>query len=479
MRNLEKLLDSIVAQTTFDLGRVVIKNGLVRISYDSRSGKGISPEQLRRIFNSNRWDDQELDRVRDARLITPDESISKLCDHLRQLLKDYIDPETDRIGFALPSLSQDGQQTDTFQRNGLKSIECVSSVKNFAKGLIKGAVVLGTKRMTSLLLGWSKGKPIKYRTSAIINELRINKSFAPVAGVHIEPLPLSTDKLPAYLPRCSGMSITDYLGLTVLSIDCTASPVLFRPNTGQSEQNVQATAIRNIDIDTVCQALSLESDSFADTAFLWNDYQEFAAFTLTNANLSWSTGLAHYRGRSDEIGMLNTDFTTGVTTLILNEQSAITNLTETRLRKTLKSLDKLGSNRMRIAVSRWMKSKDSSKNLEDRFIDLRIALESLYLKDFLKEHSQEMRFRIALFGAWHLGADFRDRRSIRKRLRDAYDKASKAVHGDDLDFNPENQKLLSDGQDLCRRGILKLLREAPLPDWGDLILGVEDDSNSA
>ena len=36
------------------------------------------------------------------------------------------------------------------------------------------------------------------------------------------------------------------------------------------------------------------------------------------------------------------------------------------------------------------------------YIDLRIALESLYLRDFANEHSQEMRFRLALFGAWHL-----------------------------------------------------------------------------
>ena len=374
-------------------------------------------------------------------------------------MKKYTDPKTDRIGYALPSFSQDSQQTDTFQRNGLKSIECVSSVESFAKGLIKGAVVLGAERMTSLLLGWLKCQPVEYRTSAIINGLRINEPFAPAAGVHIEPLPLSTDKLPACLPRCNGMSITDYLGLTVLSIDCLASPALFRPQTGRLEQNVHTTAIRNIDIDTVCQAVSLVSDSFVDTAFHWNDYQELAAFTLTNANLSWSRGLAHYRGRSVEIGKLNTNSTTGVTTLIPSEQSATPNLTEAQLRSTLKSLEKLGSNGIRIVVSRWMKSKDTDKNLVDRFIDLRIALESLYLKDFLNEYSQEMRFRLSLIGAWHLGANFSDRRYIRKRLRDAYDMASKAVHGDDLEFNAKNQKLLSDGQDLCRQGILKLLME--------------------
>ena len=86
MRNLRKLLDSIVAQTTFDLGRIVIKNGLVRTSYDSRPDEVISPEQLRKILEHNRWDDQELDRARNSRLITSDESISKLCSLLRPYL---------------------------------------------------------------------------------------------------------------------------------------------------------------------------------------------------------------------------------------------------------------------------------------------------------------------------------------------------------------------------------------------------------
>ena len=52
------------------------------------------------------------------------------------------------------------------------------------------------------------------------------------------------------------------------------------------------------------------------------------------------------------------------------------------------------------------------------YIDLRIALESLYLRDFANEHSQEMRFRLTLFGAWHLAenaGDLDERRSIRKR----------------------------------------------------------------
>ena len=79
-----------------------------------------------------------------------------------------------------------------------------------------------------------------------------------------------------------------------------------------------------------------------------------------------------------------------------------------------------------------------------------------------------MRFRLSLFGAWHLGANLGERRKIRKTLRDAYDTTSAAVHTGEV---PSNRMLnLKKAQKLCRQGILKLLSEGAPEDWGDLIL---------
>ena len=476
MQRLRELLDSIVDQTTFGVGRTKMMGGRIQTSSASGSDDVISPETLRKILERNRWDDRELNRVRNAQLIIPDESIAQLESHLRHLLKDYVDPETDRIGYALPRIGQDGNGRQTAQANGLFSIDCVSSLDSFTKGLVKGAAIIGVERVTCLLSGWLEGKPIEYRTSAILNDVTVSEALTPINGVYIEPLPLSTDKLPAHLPRRSGISARNYLGRTIISIDCTASPALFRPQTDESEENIQVTAISNVDINTVCQALSLECDSQVEVGFYWHDYQELAAFFLTDNNSSWSLGASRLRHRSYAGWSLNTDFTTGVTTLSLGDQS-ISDLAETQLRSTLRALETLDS-KTRMAVSRWMKSKDSSENIADRFIDLRIALESLYLKNYPNKYRQEMGFRLALFGAWFLGTDFGDRKRILERLREAYGAASGAVHSGELDFTVENQKLLSDGQDLCRRGILKLLREGPPPDWGDLILGAEDGADS-
>lgn len=126
---------------------------------------------------------------------------------------------------------------------------------------------------------------------------------------------------------------------------------------------------------------------------------------------------------------------------------------------------RLCDRKLSISADRWQRSKWREVCLEDRHIDLRITLEGLYLKDFDDERIQEMRFRLALFGPWHLAEGPEVRQSIRKTLRDAYDMASKAVHGGEVldepraDLYHKAQAELAQLQDLSRNGILKVLRE--------------------
>ena len=366
------------------------------------------------------------------------------------------------------------------QANGLVSREIVSDVEDFAKGLIKGAAVKGSERVSDLLSGWLQGKPVEYRASAILNGPPVEAPLAPLEGIHIEPLPLSTDELPASLPRFAQIRAEDYLGRTMVSIDSTASPALFHPQTNPLEPRVQAKLKVGMNFDTVCQALSLESDSYVDAAFYWNDYRELVAFFLFDGTQGmWSSGKASLKSRPTPY-TLRPETTSEGSTIRLEGHPRMCLRSETQLARTLEALKTLqASDKTRIAVSRWVKSKDSGEQLEDRFIDLRIALECLYLQNFLNEkQTQEMRFRLSLFGAWHLGTDFKERKRIRKKLLKAYDSASKAVHSGTLEFTDENQQQLSSVQDLCRRGIFKLLEEGPPHDWGDLILGADHEEQT-
>ena len=345
---------------------------------------------------------------------------------------------------------------------------------DLARALIKGSAVLGTERVAILFSNWVRGEPIKYKIKALINALHVSDPLVLTDSLLLEPLPLATDRLPAYLPRREGMSAQEYIGRPVLTIESSASPPLFRPSTDPLKKSVQASSEQNVDIATVCKALSLQSNSLVDAAFYWYDYQDLWAFSLSDYSLSWSIENGRVRGRPKPFGT-RTSSRTGVTTLLPKGDKLTLDAEESHFYHTLKALKSKESKKIRVAIDRWIMSKDSEKSPVDKSIDLRIALESLYLQDFTNEQSREMRFRLALFGAWHLGVDFEERKRIRKKMRDAYDTASKAVHEGDLRDSQAIRELLLDAQNLCRRGILKVLREGyPSQEgWGDLILGIE------
>ena len=398
-------------------------------------------------------------------------ALIQLRDHLRILLERYIDPETDCIGYALPNLGPGGKLDSARKGRELLAAYSVSPLDSFLEGLVKGAAAIGVERVVELLSGWLQGQPIEFRIWALVNGLTVDAPLVPAAGVYIDPLPFSTDQLPAHLPKKNEVSEKDYLGRTVVGVDCTAHPALFRPHVDPNEAPVEVSLKGRFDIAAVCHALALISDRHVEPAFYWSDYQELTALGFNNQ--SWSLGSQHFRQRLDLNWSMSEDLTTGVTTLHPDDQT-IARVSEVQLRETLSKLEAMNSQQTHVAVSRWMKSKNDNEHLADRFIDLRIALELLYLKDFVNENSPEMRFRLGLFGAWYLGSSFKERKAIRKALRDVYDKASGAAHLGEVEHSAVNMNLLWDGQGHCRRGILKLLTEGPPQDWGDLILGSQD-----
>ena len=121
---------------------------------------------------------------------------------------------------------------------------------------------------------------------------------------------------------------------------------------------------------------------------------------------------------------------------------------------------------LELAIRRWIRSKRPGTDL-DKLIELRIALEALYEIGGVNEKG----FRIATYGAWHLGEDFEQRRELREALRKAYSDSSSAVHGGKLKHAAKDPGLVSFAQDICRGGILKRLEETERPKWDEIILG--------
>ena len=475
MESIEHIIEDILDRSQFDLGHVEVVRGQPSRSWASRPGEVISVHELRQMLRHKDSDAADPDGAKEAKLICPEETTSPLIEYLRVLLKDYVDAENDTIGHAFPRVSYDyANESSTLQSDGLSAVSCITALKVFAKALVKGSALVGSRTVGSLLVAWVEGQPVRYRTCAILNGINIKASLEPVAGIRVAPLPWSSDELPGDLPFLSSRAPEDYLGRTVIYVDTIATPPLFRPAPIGIPYPVQASSGSTADVDAVCEALALESDDFVDVAFQWNDYNELRDVFPARNSSTWALSGSSLRSQLRPGWSKNTNLQTGVVTLSPADDS-LSDLDESDLGLTLRALMETKYRGTRISAARLIKSKDSRQGLVDQFVDLRMALEALFLKDFANEHSQEMRFRLSLFGAWFLGQDFEDRGRIRKVLRDAYDAASGAVHTGNIASSDDNRALLADAQSLCREGILQLLRDGPPADWGDLVLGRVDD----
>ena len=152
-----------------------------------------------------------------------------------------------------------------------------------------------------------------------------------------------------------------------------------------------------------------------------------------------------------------------------------------RLYKRLVDLDSDVMKKLRIPITRWIKSKTPEEPI-DKIIDLGIAFEALYLPGI----KDELTFRLGVRAAWFLGKDKEDREHLLTKFEDIYRCRSNAVHNGQVDekvrFGGERisrSEFIAQAQDLCRESIMKIINDGGFPDWDSLILGgnVEEVSN--
>ena len=201
-------------------------------------------------------------------------------------------------------------------------------------------------------------------------------------------------------------------------------------------------------------------------AWGWNDYGEAGEFTTGERSTLKGPGMAiHKIGRSSTY-----EFSTGVTRLTSFDSPA-SNLCENNLRRAWSLRAELQrrtetDQRFQTAVARWSKAVSPDVSRHDQAIELRVALESLYLDSSIGEST----FRLSTTAARHLATDLNERKEIRKTLVDFYGIASRVIHGDDFS-SKANLSSIDDATELCRDGILKILEEQNQPDWTDVLLG--------
>ena len=315
------------------------------------------------------------------------------------------------------------------------------------------------------------GNPVPYQQMALIRGLRVDREIAIADGVRIVPQSGNIADLPPYLPsrldtdrlpRWTDLRLTDFIHSSILIVDELVSPTFIDPDedlgpaippfdAGVFKYEHVSDKSRDFHVGRFCEALSLAVgggmtiQSPAHWLHLDDDHICKVGFAMTDAPAMSSRQQRDSRlvNASDEAIQFAT-----------NVYRARKNLS----RKTAARLD--------IAIDRWLRSYEDIR-LVDKFIDLGIALESLYLGGI----RDELRFRLALHAAWHLGTNVAKRERLMRDFRKVYDLRSSAVHSGSVEDTKTARGVLSRTQECCRWAIVDIISRKRFPDWNELVLG--------
>lgn len=427
-------------------------------SYTGDPDEILDPEFIRHLRSNPQSVGEPLRQLQSASVQIPDKTRTALVQVLREVLIDYLDASVDIVGLAF-HIQGSSNTSCRFETGGCSSQASFCSIKTLADTLTRGAAVLGPDRIADLVDGWVSGKPVVYRTSNVI-PLALSHPLAPISGVDIVPLPLSTNELPDTLPMPKSASPSEFLGQTVISVETSVTPALFRASGDSPSGSVQAAFLPPVTLHNVRDALSLECNTHIPGGLNYHYYRDFAVLAEQG---TWIGTL----GRFNDIES-RTISPAGEETLVL-PHDAVFHASDSRMARLITEL--AGAQpRTRVAVSRWVAAMNRYRTLTDRFIDVRIVLESLFLP---QQPDQELKFRLTISGAWLLGQDGPGRRTAYKTLSDAYKAGSRAVHQGSVD-KKTNTDLLEKVLALCRQGIFHVLSHGPVGDWTGLILDHRD-----
>lgn len=106
---------------------------------------------------------------------------------------------------------------------------------------------------------------------------------------------------------------------------------------------------------------------------------------------------------------------------------------------------------LKIAINRFNLAYER-EDLKDKLIDFVIALEALYYKSGDKG---ELIHKLSVRTARFLGSNYKNKDDIRKKIRDIYDKRSRAVHGKEEEVETG---LIVDAEKYLRKSIRKFIK---------------------
>ncbi len=328
------------------------------------------------------------------------------------------------------------------------------------------AIARGPDQAAQAFLAGVKAPNVRYRKMALLQGMRTDREIAVTDGIRLIPLPNNTADFPHYLPELDGPMVPrpgDLLNGTILVVNASVSPVFINPVKTVGDGNEIPGRHRIFKYEDAsgeplgfntrqfCDALSLIAGRAIQSAMWWShlDDDHICKVRTSYGGFGYvPTVLSHRFSDSGSGDVAN----------IVQEALS--------LYRARRALAARTAARLAVPIDRWVRS-HTDTSIVDKFIDLGIALESLYLND---GNTAELRFRLALHTAWHLESSGPERSRLMREFRAIYDLRSKAVHTGSVDDTQTTRETLAKAQECCRRAIIKFITDGEFPDWDRLVV---------
>lgn len=326
------------------------------------------------------------------------------------------------------------------------------------------AIARGPVYAARAFLDGVKAPSVRYQNMTLLRGLRADREITVTDGIRLIRLPDSTAILPHYLPGPSmGPRPEDLMSSTILVVDASVSPVFVNPLQMMDNDNQTPNRKRvfqhedasdepsGFDTAQFCEALSLIAGRAVQGAMWWShlDDDHICNVRTIYGGMKYSpTVLSHHLP----------DGGFGDIAVIIQEALSLYQARRVLSNKT--------AVRLAVPIDRWVRS-HTDGSIVDKFIDLGIALESLYLES---GNNAELRFRLALHAAWHLGKCGPERSHLMSEFRTIYGLRSKAVHTGTIADSQTTREVLASAQEHCRQAIIKFITDGEFPDWDRLVV---------
>lgn len=298
---------------------------------------------------------------------------------------------------------------------------------------------------------------VKIQAITLLDGIRVPDTIEIDEGIRLIPMPNDTRDFPPFVITPEFAHYTDYFGRTLIVVDQLVSPVFASPDEMRAtdfslpfvRSNVSA-GYSDFSEREFCEALSLSVNHIVKCVAWWSYIDPDEAYAVETTGRSAAYVPSDIHGTADSVEVTADDIRDAMSRY-----------------RAWKSLSPGVARRLRVPVDRWMRSKTG--DAVDAFINLGTALEALYLGD--GRYTGEVRFRLAVRAAWHLGSDARERISLRREFAKLYDVRSLATHTGSLEGTDASPELTTRAQELCRQSLTTIIQDGQFPNWDELIMG--------